>query len=173
MSYNPYELLPLNIDGQLTYARVIELDSEIVDQIKSTNAKKAYVVPKKVITTCPNCAYPLELEVELPQPPFPILNLSCSNCHPVIIEQSPFVDPIAAGRLTVDELQPNDIPVVTKPVIKHEDFKLEKFAKNVDKTSVIEETFETLQSGTSAASAGSSATSDSTDKKPPKKPKKS
>ena len=150
MSYNPFDLLVVKIDGAELYARVIELDSEIKDVVKSTNADGKYAVPKRIITMCGNCGQPIEVEVSLPQPPFPPVHLSCESCHPVPIEICAFIDPIASGRMTLADLNPSEVPVTTRPSIDSvEGFTLERFKRAVDKTSIVEETFGGIQESAS------------------------
>lgn len=177
MSYNPYDLLLVKIDGIDLYARVIELDSEIKDVVKSTNADGKYVVPKRIITICSKCGQPIEVEVSLPQPPFPTVQLSCESCYPAPVEVCAFIDPITSGRMTLADLNPSDIPVTTKPSIDSiEGFKLERFKRVVDKMSILEETFSETQESTSLepAEVGNieAAVLDESSKKAQKKQKK-
>lgn len=141
MNYNPYDLLDVTINGQRTHARVLCLDSDIVDQVKSTNANGHFVVPKDIITMCPNCACPIEMTVDLPQPPFPIIEFNCFNCHPELEPETALVDPFAAGRITLIELCPIEEELVTKVNPENIGFTLEKFTRNVDRTTEVEEDF--------------------------------
>jgi hypothetical protein len=177
MSYNPYDLLVVKIDGVDSYARVLELDSEIKDVVKSTNRDGQFVVPKRIITMCAKCGQPLDLEISLPQPPFPAVVISCESCHPAPVETCTFIDPVASGRMTLADLSPTDLPVSTKPAVEAaEGFTLERFKRTVDKTSEIEETFEGAQEDTSLEIAASSSpdtvSEEQNSKKAPKKQKK-
>ena len=144
MNYNPYDLLDVTISGHKTHARVLTLDSDIVDQVKSTNTKGHFVVPKNIITMCPNCAFPLEMAVDLPQPPFPIIDINCSNCHPELEPDTALIDPFVSGRLTLADLCPRVPELVTKVNPENVGFTLEKFSRHVDKTTEIEEDFSEL-----------------------------
>jgi len=167
MNYNPYDLLDVSINGQRTHARVLALDSDIVDQVKSTNQKGYYVVPKDIITMCPNCACPLQMTVDLPQPPFPVVTFNCSNCHPELEPETALVDPFTSGRITLNELCPQEEEKITRVNPENVSFTLEKFTRNVDRTTEIEEDFIALTEESKEDTEKASSTS----KKPKAPPK--
>lgn len=116
MTYNPFDLVPLLINGQAIDGRPIHLDSDIVDQRKMTNAFGAIVKPSRVVTVCPNCGQGLELEVRLNDPPFPPHRCSCYYCNPGPAPlEDPFVNPVKTGRISRTDLEPMTVKDVTIP----------------------------------------------------------
>lgn len=104
-NYNPYELLRLLVNGQETYGRPYEFDSEVVDQLKMTNAAGEPVKPTKLVTSCPGCGAGLQFECVLPSPPFGILQYRCEHCDPGLPSfQNPFHNAVRTGRIAPDSL---------------------------------------------------------------------
>ncbi len=107
MTYNPYELVKIRINGAETFGRPFEFDSEIADAQTSTNRWGQPVKPTGLSTTCPDCGGGLTLIVDLPDPPFPVTEHTCELCckdPPPLVD--PFMSPLAAGRINLDELDP-------------------------------------------------------------------
>lgn len=172
MTYNPYDLLQVRVDGESTYARVLELDSVITDHIKSKNANGLFAVPSLAITTCPKCSQPIQVNLSLPQPPFPVSDLSCAECNPIPQSECAFIDPIATGRMTLSDLTPTEAPIETKLDPQNVGFKLDKFVRRVDKTAEVEETFEQATESIGTVETAVESTEASKPKKTPKKSKK-
>lgn len=131
--YNPYDLLELLINGQPMYGRPIELDSEIVDQHTMRNAFGSLPKPSKVSTVCPDCGQGLVLSVNLGEPPFDTIAISCEHCYPAPPPQiDPFMNPIKDCRIPIESLNPMahkyDKPLVEEhiePVAARVDFDIE------------------------------------------------
>ncbi len=142
MSYNPYDLVKLTINGKPIDGRPFEFDSDVADQNSMKNAFDEFVKPKKVATICPDCGQGLYVDVNFSgqEPPFAVLNYSCPYCSPAqspLID--PFVNPIDSDRISLVELDPllhdpkdklveSDIPVAEQfsmpPEPKPEGFNL-------------------------------------------------
>lgn len=107
MNYNPYDLVPLVINGKATHGRPYEFDSDVVDQKNMKNSFGNYVKPSKVVTTCPDCSQAVHIDVKLGSPPFAAVEYSCSVCKPpppVLL--NPFVNPVKTGRVQAQDLDP-------------------------------------------------------------------
>lgn len=102
--YNPYDLVPLLINGKQIYGRPIELDSVIVNHTKITNGFGSLVKPSKLSTTCPDCGQGLMLDVKLSEPPF-FYSTDCYICRPTKPENTIFVNPLI-DSIGHDELDP-------------------------------------------------------------------
>lgn len=105
--YNPYDLIELLINNQPMFGRPTEFDSEAVDQNTMRNAFGGLVKPSKISTVCPDCGQGLEISVNLGEPPFDTVAISCEHCHPApppIVD--PFMNPIQAGRILAEDLDP-------------------------------------------------------------------
>jgi len=96
MTYNPYDLLQLCINGTEIYSRPIAFDSEVANSMTMTNASGGFVKPTQVSTICPDCGGGLVLDLpNLQDPPYPVLDFVCENCHPDAPEPiNPFMNPL-------------------------------------------------------------------------------
>lgn len=107
MNYNPYDLVPLLLNGHATYGRPVEFDSVITNHKTMTNAFGNIMKPTKVSTTCPDCGQGYTLDIECGEPPFEVIEISCPICKPQIaIPETPFIDPVAAGVVGEHEINP-------------------------------------------------------------------
>lgn len=107
MNYNPFDLVPLTINGKPITGRPFQFDSDVVNQKTMTNAFGALVKPSKVMTMCPDCGQGFELDVKLGDPPFQPYAVACPICKPAPPPlQDPFVNPIKTGRIQAFELDP-------------------------------------------------------------------
>lgn len=107
VNYNPYDLVPLLINGKPITGRPYEFDSQAVNQKKMTNAFGAYVKPTKVATVCPDCAQGLLIDVKLGEPPFSPFSTLCYLCRPAPPPlPDPFINPVKTGRVPAVELDP-------------------------------------------------------------------
>lgn len=121
--YNPYDLLVVIINGEQTYGRPIEFDSEVKDQNTMENAFGRLVKPIKCSTTCPSCGAGLILDVMFDyEPPFrPVID-RCKICRPDDkVTFDPFVNPLESRRITKEDLdavitEADSIPVPTTTV---------------------------------------------------------
>lgn len=107
MNYNPFDLVPLLVNGKPITGRPFVFDSDVVDQKKMTNAFGKLVKPAKVMTICPDCSQGLEVTLELGEPPFEPFAHSCPYCKPApppLVD--PFVNPVKTGRVPPQELDP-------------------------------------------------------------------
>lgn len=105
--YNPYDLVPMLINGQEIHGRPIEFDSEVADQNAMTNAFGNVVKPSKLSSCCPDCGQGLEYDVYLDEPPFSAVQKICYHCNPAPGPQDdPFMNPITDGRIPEHELDP-------------------------------------------------------------------
>jgi hypothetical protein len=105
--YNPYDLVPMLINGQELTGRPIEFDSDVVDQMAMTNAFGAVIKPTKLSTVCPDCGQGLEVDVLLGEPPFSAVESICYHCNPEPPPQAdPFMNPVDEGRIASHELDP-------------------------------------------------------------------
>jgi len=105
--YNPYDLVPMVINGVEIFGRPIEFDTPIADHNTMENAFGNIVKPSKLSTVCPNCGQGLVVHVKLMDPPFQPVHYSCEHCippEPVI--NDPFNNPIESGRVPASELDP-------------------------------------------------------------------
>lgn len=107
VAYNPYDLVPLLINGQAITGRPFEFDSEVTNQKKMTNAFGAFVKPTKVATVCPHCAQGLLIDVKMGEPPFTPFVTLCQYCHPTPPPlPDPFINPVKSGRVSHTDLDP-------------------------------------------------------------------
>ncbi len=107
MNYNPYDLVPLLINGKPMQGRPFEMDSDVVNQKKMTNGFGALVKPSKVMTMCPDCSQGLEVDVRLGEPPFEAVVHTCPYCKPAPPPMvDPFVNPVKTGRVPAASLDP-------------------------------------------------------------------
>jgi hypothetical protein len=108
MNYNPYDLIPLTLNNHSTFGRPVEFDSTIVNHKNLTNAFGNIVKPTKVSTTCSDCGQGYVLDVDLGEPPFNPIEVNCPICKPnIVVEESPFVDPITSGIVAEHEINPS------------------------------------------------------------------
>jgi hypothetical protein len=107
MNYNPYDLVPIQLNGHLIYGRPFEFDSEVHDQMNMTNERGLYVVPTTVVACCPDCGAGFSISTSFIQPPFPIIKHSC-NC-----QDEPVIDPFR-NPLTFGDLQQHDFDPILK-----------------------------------------------------------
>jgi hypothetical protein len=99
MEYNPYDLLQLAINGNPIDGRPTDFDG--------TLGENDLVKPTKVSTVCPDCGQGLEFDLDLPDPPFPIIEQSCYLCNEAPVDSpDPFVNPLETGRVSSHELDP-------------------------------------------------------------------
>lgn len=116
MQYNPYDLVPLLLNGQSTYGRPVAFDSDVVDQISMKNAFGKYVKPTQVALTCPDCGQGFMLDIKLSEPPFNPYACSCPICKPAPPPMlDPFTNPITSERITINELDPM-LHNISKPI---------------------------------------------------------
>lgn len=107
MNYNPYDLVPLLINGKAITGRPFEFDSEVVNQKKMTNAFGSFIKPTKVATVCPDCSQGLLLDVRMGEPPFAPFVTLCQYCHPAPPPlPDPFINPVKSGRIPAADLDP-------------------------------------------------------------------
>lgn len=108
--YNPYDMVPVIINGEETVGRPFEFDAQIVDFEKMEDGFGNQVKPTQLSTTCPGCGQGLILTVTLKDPPFEPVEYSCEYCKPVAqdatIHYDPFSNPIETGQISSDELDP-------------------------------------------------------------------
>ena len=112
--YNPHELILVvvnNNEGEDLYARAVAFNSEIDDPLTQLNSDGNYVIPTIIETTCPDCGALINEEVKLPDPPFDVIFLVCSECNPEPKQfDDPFVNPLEGGIITNADLDPDIIP---------------------------------------------------------------
>lgn len=106
MDYNPYDLVYINLNGHHTFGRPVTFDSEIVDHFNLKNASGKYIKPTQISTTCPDCGQGFILDVYLKEPPFDEYECSCPYCSIVPIMPDPFINPIIANKIELNELDP-------------------------------------------------------------------
>lgn len=107
MAYNPYDLVPLLINGKEMQGRPFEFDSDVADNAAMTNSFGNYVKPTKISTCCPDCGDGMEVEVNLNDPPFDPVVLNCQQCNPGMPEVvDPFMNPVDSDRVAEHELDP-------------------------------------------------------------------
>lgn len=101
MTYNPFDLLQLTINGHPIEGRPIEFSG-------TPNADESEIVkPTRVSTVCPDCGSGLEFSLDLPDPPFSAQILTCTECNPAAVEAAdPFMNPLSSGRIAPHELDP-------------------------------------------------------------------
>jgi hypothetical protein len=105
MKYNPYDLLPILLNGHKTYGRPVEFNSTVTDQKSMKNHFGEYVKPIKISTTCNECGQGYVLAIDLGDPPFGDIKIDCPVCKPVVSDDSDvFVDPVAVGVLKQHDL---------------------------------------------------------------------
>lgn len=104
--YNPYDLVPMIVNGEETVGRPFQFDSEAVDP-QMRNAFGEFVKPSKLSTICPGCGGGLEIDVILGDPPFVPVEYDCPECNPDPLPMpDPFVNPLEAGKVSPHELDP-------------------------------------------------------------------
>lgn len=106
--YNPYEMIEIVLNGQKSTARPYEFDSDVVDQKNMKNAFGTYVKPIKAITTCNKCGQAIHINLELPDPPFGVIQASCMVCEPSKKMEivNPFVNPVLVNAVSRIDLDP-------------------------------------------------------------------
>jgi hypothetical protein len=97
MSYNPYDLVSVEIYGVVVFARPIKFSGSIVNNAKSLDAFGQLVRPVLVHLTCPVCGGLVEFSL-VP----PCVCAVCEASRPVKV--NPFIDPIRFGRLRMCDL---------------------------------------------------------------------
>ena len=60
---NPYDLHEIVFNNKTIYARPIEWNGQMTDQIKQLNAFNSPVTATKIILTCPDCAINIDLDI--------------------------------------------------------------------------------------------------------------
>jgi hypothetical protein len=123
MSYNPYDLITITFNGQSgLYARPIELDSEIVDHNKMTNAAGELAKPKTFVTTCPTCGDGVQFEADVYQPYH--VDYTCEYyCDRCPIKTKPSVNPFRTVDIDLN-------PVVSETIEPINDDDHHSFEKN-------------------------------------------
>lgn len=106
MNYNPYDLVPLLINGKPLSGRPLEFDSVVVDQKEMKNSFGSYVKPTRLSTVCPDCGAGLVVDVVLPEPPFKEVSITCEYCHAPPPPVDPFENPLDTGRVDMRDLDP-------------------------------------------------------------------
>lgn len=106
MSYNPYDLVELTVNGIPIHGRPYEFDSELVDHDAGTNKDGGLVKPTKLSTCCPECGDGIWLDVLYDDPPFPVVEISCPHCGTAEQPGDPFREPVSAGAVTEEQLDP-------------------------------------------------------------------
>lgn len=107
MVYNPYDLVPVVINGIGTYGRPFEFDSEMVNADTMTNGFGQLVKPSKLSVMCSDCGSGFELDVVLGDYPFEPVVYDCLVCNPVRkMVDDPFMNPIDSQRISAHELDP-------------------------------------------------------------------
>lgn len=107
MTYNPYELVEITINGQQMTGRPTAFDGEITDFTKMTDGFNKLVHPSELSTVCPDCGQGLQLSVSLPDPPFPVREFTCPHCRPQgAIQADPFNNPVESGKVEKHEFDP-------------------------------------------------------------------
>jgi len=107
--YNPYDMVPMVINGEETVGRPIEFDAPIADFDKMEDGFGNQIKPIKLSTTCPGCGQGLIVTVTLLDPPFSPVRYSCEYCAPVEQDKTthdPFTNPIETGQISQSELDP-------------------------------------------------------------------
>ncbi len=105
VGYNPFDMLVVLIDGQQTMARPVEFDSSVADKKTMYNAFGNPVKPTKLVTTCPRCGGGLQLAVDLPDPPYGMLEADCQACAVKYPKKQPFINPAKVHSLELDSLK--------------------------------------------------------------------
>lgn len=114
MNYNPYDLVPLILNGHTTYGRPVEFDSVITNHKNMTNAFGNIMKPSVVSTTCPDCGQGYTLSIECGDPPFEAIEINCPICRPnVEMPESPFIDPVEAGVIGEHQINPEIADIKT------------------------------------------------------------
>ena len=115
MVYNPYDLVPMLINGKPMSGRPFEYDSVATDLKEMRNAFGNYIKPTRLATMCPDCGAGMEVNVSLGEPPFQIVRVECIYCHKVPDLADPFENPLDSGRISAYELDP--LAISPTPVI--------------------------------------------------------
>ena len=110
--YNPHGLIEVIINNNKgLYARAVAFDSESDDPLTLLNSDGGYVIPTVIETTCPDCGALISKEVELPKPPFGVIDLVCAECNPEPeTREDPFINPLEGGIITIADLDPDVVP---------------------------------------------------------------
>lgn len=107
MQYNPYDLVPLLINGKEMSGRPFEFDTQVADQKTMLNAFGGYVKPTKISTCCPDCGGGMMIDVVMDDPPFDPVVINCQTCYPDLpAVADPFVNPLLSERIKGHELDP-------------------------------------------------------------------
>jgi hypothetical protein len=107
MEYNPYDLIPIRVNGHEFQGRPTEFDSEVADNQAMTNAFGNTVKATKISTSCPDCGQGLAFDITLGEPPFAVQDFICYNCNPAPPPTAdPFMNPLDEGRVAGHELDP-------------------------------------------------------------------
>jgi hypothetical protein len=107
MAYNPYDLVPMKINGQSIYGRPTALDSVIVDHKNLKNAFGSYVKPIELSTTCPDCGQGFIVKVQFDSPPFSC-DVECPLCRPPVAPlPEVFTNPVKSKCMRESDLDPS------------------------------------------------------------------
>jgi len=90
--YNPYDLVPVDVDGVQTAGRPIELNGDIAKTTTMTDSAGNLVCPSKLSITCPKCGSGYIIPVSFYSVPFPVPQTSCAECNKGKVLE-PMVDP--------------------------------------------------------------------------------
>ncbi len=106
--YNPYDLIVVRIEGVEIDGRPYEFDSQPANNQTMQNEFGNYVKPTHISTVCPQCGQGINVEnIQLPEPPFPVIDWVCPNCSPSIDPPvNAFMNPLDAGRIESFQLDP-------------------------------------------------------------------
>ena len=96
-SYNPYDMVTINIGGYQTIGRPIEFDSEPVDA-NGYNAHGLPIKPTRISTSCPVCGGGIVSDV--------YSAIVCDSCGlgAMVTLPDPFCNPIAVGLVPEQEI---------------------------------------------------------------------
>ena len=98
MNYNPYDLVQVDMYGEMINARPIVL-SGIVASNDFLDPFGRLVKPEKVVLTCPSCGSYIELTLNYDDsPPYVGICGCCEERKPKYID--PFVNPVECGRIS-------------------------------------------------------------------------
>jgi len=107
MSYNPFDLVQMKINGHSIYGRPTSFDSEVVDHKNLKNAFGNYVKPIELSTTCPDCGQGFLVKVEFGDPPF-LCNVDCPLCRPPADPiPNVFTNPVKSKNIRESDLDPS------------------------------------------------------------------
>lgn len=173
MNYNPYDMVPMIINGKEMNGRPFEFDSEIDNSFDMTNAFGNYVKPTKISTCCPDCGDGMEIKVSLlDDPPFDPIEANCQKCYPDRPDVvDPFMNPIESDRVAGYELDPllhNPDEYVKKDKLTVS----ERLNKDAKKKTNSENASEDSGKSLKVKEAETSAADSEVEEKPKEKPKK-